>query len=112
MEQIFVYGTLKRNYSNYRVIERSNGVFRGECSLPGFQLFDLGYFPGALVGNGTIHGEVFNVDSLEELDALEGYPTFYDRMKVQTKYGQAWVYYLDSVGRSDSIISSGKWEGA
>ena len=35
-------------------------------------LYSLGHYPGAVPGNGTVHGEVYRIDNatLAELDAL------------------------------------------
>lgn len=111
--KVFVYGTLKTGHYNNRILQRSNGIFLGEFKTePEFTMKHLGAFPGVLTeGNTSIQGEVFEVDDLSCLDQLEGYPHFYDRVLIDTSYGQAWVYYLPPEPYQDRPdIPSGVWE--
>lgn len=76
---IFVYGTLKRGYSNH-------GYLRGQkfigmaMTQPRYRLHDLGGYPGMVLdesGGVSIHGEVWEVDApclarLDELEDIEG----------------------------------------
>ena len=76
-------------------------------------MFDLGAYPAVTQnGNDVIHGEVYAVseDTFNELDALEGYPDFYDRIQITTSFGRAWMYVVNrrTVG-GKCIISSGLW---
>lgn len=97
---VFVYGTLKRNEPNYHVIDpakhqcpETTGVSKFVGSARTETLFPLVIgtrfnIPFLLdkPGHGhSIKGEVYEVDDkvLVKLDALEDYPTFYDR-EVQT----------------------------
>ena len=74
---IFVYGTLKRGYGNYRLIQ---GFTTKE--LPATtegELYDVGGIPGLVEGDNTVKGELMYIDSdyyqpaLRVLDRLEGY---------------------------------------
>ena len=60
-------------------------------------MVDLGAFPGVLMG-GTKHiqGEVWEVsdDVAEQLDAIEGYPDFYNKIPTETTQGKAMMYFL------------------
>lgn len=113
---VFVYGTLKREFYNHCVMEQSGGTYLGEASLSNmFTMISCGPYP-ALVkgGEGTIHGEVYDVTDMIPLDRLEGYPHHYNRELVETPYGEAWVYYynetLEHVNeRGARIVESGKW---
>jgi gamma-glutamylaminecyclotransferase len=73
---VFVYGTLKRGFSNHRQL--ADQQFMGEARTePGFSLFDLDGFPALFPSpddRAGVTGEVWSVDSaaLRRLDAFEG----------------------------------------
>ena len=73
---IFVYGTLKRGYSNHHYL--AGQQFLGEArTSPGFRLHDLGGYPGMVAHAGDregVSGEVWSVDAdaLTHMDGLEG----------------------------------------
>lgn len=77
-EHVFVYGTLRRNFSNRgRDVLTTHGRFLGEAEVRG-RLYDLGSFP-ALVdeAEGRVRGEVYRLTheperGLERLDRYEG----------------------------------------
>lgn len=73
MNEIFVYGTLKRGYHNNDLLGDSQLLGNYE-TLPRWGLISLGSFPGMLPGNKAVKGEVYVVDdeTLERLDLLEG----------------------------------------
>ena len=104
---LFVYGTLKTGYSNNDIL--SVGEFLGNhLTEPSYTMYDLGLFPAiTLNGNTAIHGEVWSLPDLGLTDFIEGYPKFYDRTMIPTKFGDAWVYYLPSA--NGDIIETGKW---
>lgn len=108
MTKVMVYGTLMRKQSNHRYLRDSK--FLGEATTKG-KMFTLGYFPAIQLGEeGTIHGEVFEIDepTLVELDHLEGHPRFYERVPIDTEYGECWIYTMKDV-RGASEIPDGKW---
>lgn len=112
MHKVFVYGSLKQGFHNFRLLH--DAPFIGVDKTKG-TLLDLGSFPGLLAeGQTTIHGEVYEVDgrSLARLDRLEGHPDFYKREFHTLESGQqAWVYFINE-GYADKRrrISSGIWE--
>lgn len=115
MFNVFVYGTLKKEFYNHNVIKRSNGRFIGDAITdPIFTMVSLGAFP-AVIPNGdtTIKGELYETDSLEFLDRLEGYPSFYNRKVVSVKVGDkdylATMYYIDTIQEHSGIVESGEW---
>jgi len=60
-------------------------------------MVDLGAFPGVLMGGTNyIQGEVWEVtdDVAEQLDAIEGYPDFYNKIPTETTEGKAMMYFL------------------
>ena len=93
MQRVFVYGTLKSGYYNHRVLRSAKFIETTVKQVP-FRMVSLGAFP-ALVPDNSKHdmtGEVYEVDAdtMEDLDRLEGFPTFYSR----TQIDGCWVYYL------------------
>jgi len=112
-ELVFVYGTLKRGQANHHWL--SGAPWRGEIVLAGLVLHDLGPFPMAVEGEGTVRGELYAVDAagLARLDVLEGYPRLYTRQTRPLPDGRrAWVY----VGRAAQVrhapqLPDGTWHG-
>ncbi len=115
MEKIFVYGTLKRGKSNSGLLRHAN-YLGDHVTKDKYAMVSLGAFPAVVLhGDTHIHGEVFEVSeaTFKSVDRLEGYPSFYSRMKIMTEHGNAWMYYLgkDSnyvTGRD--VVESGVWE--
>lgn len=108
---VFVYGTLKKRHGNHRLLQNDGVEYMGRAVVTGRnRLVTLGAFPGVVrlhnqnEAEHNILGEVYNVDddTFASLDVLEGcnhsYPasSFYSRLRVDTPYGQAWMYHLPS----------------
>lgn len=97
--KLLVYGTLKRGYSNHVILGDSEllGITTITSDL---YLVDLGPFPAAIPGPDmyNIIGEVYEIDdeTLARCDRLEGYPYFYNRSRVETEFGEAWIYHFSS----------------
>lgn len=108
---LFVYGTLKRGLANHHQL--GGAVFAGDAVIDGVELHDLGPFPMAIAGEGSVHGELYRVegDHLARLDRFEGVPRLYRRECRQLADGrQAWVY----LGRPRQVrhsprLSAGRW---
>lgn len=102
-ERVFVYGTLKRGNS-IRGLDRFGpaNTFISEARTyeSVFDLYSLGPFP-AVTEEGEYHiqGEVWEVDkeTFKHLDAIEGYPDFYNRRRVNTTAGEAWMYFIPNL---------------
>lgn len=119
LERVFVYGTLKRGFGNGERL-LSNARFIGVDSLQNFLMYSLGgAFPAIVPTDDPariVHGEVFEVtpDEFQSLDRLEGYPSFYDRMRTVTRKGEnVWVYYHhpDSgfIQNRSTLVEEGVW---
>lgn len=97
---LFVYGTLKRGQPNHARLQGAPCL--GEATLQGAALYDLGPFPMAIAGEGSVDGELYGVgwDALSQLDAFEGVPRLYQRHWWPLADGrQAWAY----LGRSHQV---------
>jgi gamma-glutamylcyclotransferase (GGCT)/AIG2-like uncharacterized protein YtfP len=71
MTYLFIYGTLM---PGLRLETQMHGArFMGPAQVPG-RLVDVGRFPGLLLGDGQVTGEVYVVDAahLARLDVVEG----------------------------------------
>jgi gamma-glutamylcyclotransferase (GGCT)/AIG2-like uncharacterized protein YtfP len=109
--QLFVYGTLMRGEVNHCLLGAAEyvGAHRTE---PGFTLYRLGAYPGAVRGGKTrIAGEVYRVTGAEfrRIDALEEHPRLYRRELIPTPYGRAWIYLFRGSRRACTLIPSGDW---
>ncbi|PSQ96959.1 MAG: hypothetical protein BRD55_04790 [Bacteroidetes bacterium SW_9_63_38] len=114
------YGTLMRGFD----IQDELGVrpqmdFVERCRWEG-ELYDIGPFPGAVPGDGTIHGELFRLDSPDAwavLDPYEGYDpdwpaasTFVRReVSLSTPDTTAWVYWYNGTVADQPQVASGDW---
>lgn len=108
MKKVFVYGTLKRSYSNHHLLKSS--TFLGQDTIKG-EMYNLGHYPAIKNGENDIHGEVYEIDENTEqmLDILEGVPSFYQKHTVETKYGEAIVYKMGGDLSRFPIIKNGKF---
>ncbi|MEQ8798022.1 MAG: gamma-glutamylcyclotransferase family protein [Salinisphaeraceae bacterium] len=92
--RVFVYGTLRRGESNSGYL--NNATYLGRAvTPPRYHLFDTGPFPAAAArGRHALVGEVYAVDRaiLRTLDRLEDVPRSYNRWRIDTRYGDAWLY--------------------
>ena len=107
MNKVFVYGTLKSGGEVRGLHQFGDGatiVGKAKTQYPDYEMSDLGAFPGVFL-NGKFHieGEVWEVDdeTMEQLDAIEGYPDFYSRQLTHTTQGKAWMYFLDAKAYKD-----------
>ena len=100
MNKVFVYGTLKsggeiRGLNQFG--DGANIVGKAKTQYPDYEMSDLGAFPGVFL-NGEFHiqGEVWEVsdDVAKQLDAIEGYPDFYNKIPTETSQGKAMMYFL------------------
>ncbi len=107
--RIIVYGSLRRKQGNSHWM--TNAQWLGDHQIDGFDLYNLGHYPGVVAGTGTVYCEVYRIDAstLAELDALRCKNGEYKRQLTQTPYGSAWLYvYQRSITGRDRI-ASGDW---
>ena len=109
---VAVYGSLRAGLHNHCVLNGAEKV--GNTSISGYDMFSLGGFPYVLRGDGKITIEVYNVtndNTLDDLDCLEGYPTFYDRDDaVATEFGTASMYFMHNhYTAGNPAVESGDW---
>lgn len=118
---VAVYGSLRKGLHNYNALDMDEEEFLGEFDTPPvYSMFAVSpSFPGLLEGGSTsIKMEVFQVsaEKLSDLNGLEGYYTpnaatnMYNRITIDTPWGQAYTYiYNCNVGKSQ-LVESGDWK--
>lgn len=112
---VFVYGTLKQGFPNYRTMVQSNGRHVLDWTTPpAYTMYSLDHFPGVVPGGMTpIRGQIFEVDNMLFLDVLECVPSMFKREKIRTPVGDCWMYFLQPHNlkrRPNKKIYSGVWE--
>jgi len=81
---LFVYGTLlSTNRSNRTYLD--DAEYSGKFTLDGYELYDLGSYPGIVEGNDKVRGELYavSIDKLADIDRYEGEGFLYTRKMVQ-----------------------------
>lgn len=114
--RVFVYGTLKEGLYNSHLLSEAD--FLGRHVLEGrYGMVDLIHYPcvvadASLPDTGRIYGEVYRVDddTLASLDILEGHPSYFRRIKVDTPWKSAWMYTLPSEYLERGVMEQGLWE--
>lgn len=116
---VAVYGSLRKELHNHRVLLNENTEFLGEFKTPPiYSMYSIGYFPGLKEdGDTSIVMEVYKVDSViaKSIDRLEGYseneiPTFYDKKEIETPFGKASVYIYIPEASHLKKVESGDWK--
>jgi len=93
---VAVYGSLRNGLGNHRMLTTAE-PYGDDVTEKEWQMFSLGAYPGIIPGGESINIEVYKVNDLvfNSLDRLEGYPSFYNRRIINTKFGDAWIYFLN-----------------
>ncbi len=110
---MFVYGLLRSDQSMHDLLDGARDL--GIATLDGYDLVDLGRYPGAIPGDGTIVGELVelrNEEQLAMLDQAEGCdrtPPLYERVDVTVRGKAAWLYVYAGDVTGMPRIPSGDW---
>jgi gamma-glutamylcyclotransferase (GGCT)/AIG2-like uncharacterized protein YtfP len=115
------YGTLMQSFGRHDDLGIADRLtFVASCRWRG-QLYDLGRFPGAVPGAGTVHGELFRLSDPEVwsvLDRYEGYEpereeaSLFVRRQVDLQAPAdrtAWVYWYNGDPNGRPPVPSGDW---
>lgn len=108
---VAVYGSLRKGMGNHAVISQDlNRQHLSTERIKGWDMYSYGAFPYISPGEGSIVVEVYDLAerTLEQLDRLEGYPYFYDRTRVETSQGPAWIYFINQ-GSNNRPVKNGDW---
>ena len=74
---VFVYGTLMRGECNHHHLDDSTCL--GPATIEGYDMYDVGWYPAIVSGDGLIIGELYQVpiEDMPSIDMLEGEGTLY-----------------------------------
>lgn len=108
---LFVYGSLKRGFSNHRLL--SGASFVGDCrTARRYRLLVLGTYPAlATEGDQQIQGELYlvNARTLSHLDAFEGEAYFRGSVELaDTRTAQAYFLVPDLLQRASPVFED-RW---
>ena len=100
LHTLFVYGTLKRSFSNHHLLENSQFLGTGYTRTK-YAMYTSGIpFVVKAEEVSHIYGELYQVDdtTLKQLDWLEGHPNWYCREQVEIVSASeqtvsAWLYF-------------------
>jgi gamma-glutamylcyclotransferase (GGCT)/AIG2-like uncharacterized protein YtfP len=99
MSKVAVYGSLRAGMHNHGLLVEVGAKQLGAQRAEGFNMVSLGGYPAVYEAVGDITIEVYDVahnekEAMQRLDWLEGYPGFYNRKLIETRWGPAWIYYM------------------
>lgn len=119
MKRIAVYGSLLSGFGNHRLLSNGDAQLLGtdRITIP-YGMISYGGFP-ALVPSQVpqdISIEVYecNNETYQRVEWLEGYPSFYQKAVVSTKFGEVEIYVIEKEtmfeNQPDSIkVDDGDW---
>ena len=89
--RIIVYGSLRRNQGNHHWMTYAQLL--GEYKLAGYKLYDLGFYPAVVEGDGEIECEVYRITPsiLTELDELKKNDQDVRHQLKPRPYGSGWM---------------------
>ncbi len=97
MINVFVYGSLMKNYWNHHYLKDSE--FLGQGTLNGYEMYQVSSFPGIVKKPGeNVLGEIYSIDeaTLKALDRLEHEGYMYVRkeenLNIKNEVLKAYVY--------------------
>jgi gamma-glutamylaminecyclotransferase len=108
---IAVYGTLRKGFWNHSLIEKSRFIGEAKTEPEWKMIVTRGEFPVIVPGNTGIVIEVYDIsrETMHHVDALEGYPAWYNRKLIKTPYGDAWIYFMKEYSFGKAIVLSGDY---
>jgi gamma-glutamylcyclotransferase (GGCT)/AIG2-like uncharacterized protein YtfP len=111
---VAVYGSLKKGFGNHMLLADAPLIATGFAK--GWNMYSLSYYPMIIPGDGDVQVEIYQVTKAEmdRLDALEGYPDYYNRkityVTTSMRVIQAWIYYgRESQVKGRREVVSGIW---
>jgi gamma-glutamylaminecyclotransferase len=109
---IAVYGTLRKGFWNHSLIEKSRFIGAAKTEPDWTMLITGGEFPVLIPGKTSITIEVYDIsrETMNYVDALEGYPVWYNRKLIKTPYGDAWIYFMKEYPYSKTTVLSGDYQ--
>lgn len=118
---VAVYGSLRKGLGNHHYLRKEGVEMKGTfLSEAIFTMWPVGgtSFPAITLGGNTpIIFEVYEVSEhvLQNINGLEGYygpdsiQNHYERIKIDTPWGEAYTYYYDEAPAGIKPTPSGDW---
>ena len=108
--KVFVYGTLMKGETNHDFLQ--NATFLDKTVIEGYDMYNVGWYPAIIDGEGLAIGEVYSVpvEDMASIDSLEGEGSLYEKRCVRITVNGvpdfAFVYvYLDDCSELVKIPS-------
>lgn len=97
--RLFVYGTLRAGEPAHALL-RGAALLRRCRTAPGWTKVELDAYPALVPGEGTVEGELYEVDAatLAALDEYEGHPDLFVRVTVVLDDGTSAQAYRKTEG--------------
>ena len=111
---IATYGSLRKNHGNWSWALNCEPLSTEVVNI-NYRMVSLGGFPG-LIPDEERHDivvELYEVDdkTYKAIEALEGFPRFYQKAKIETSLGECEVYVLEDKQHYESApaVEHGDW---
>lgn len=107
--KVFVYGTLMNGEPNHHFLEDSR--FLGVSALDGYEMYNVGWYPAIIPGEGTIPGELYEVPEwdMKYIDGLEGEGSLYIR-KCETTANKSIAYIYEYAQDTEGLEKIDSWK--
>ena len=81
--KVFVYGTLMKGETNHDFLQ--NATFLDKTVIEGYDMYNVGWYPAIIDGEGLAIGEVYSVpvEDMASIDSLEGEGSLYEKRCVR-----------------------------
>lgn len=107
--KVFVYGTLMKGEPNHHFIEDSR--FLGVYALEGYEMYNVGWYPAIIPGEGIIPGELYEVreGDMKYIDGLEGEGSLYIR-KCKLTADESLIYIYEYAQDTSDLERIDSWK--
>jgi gamma-glutamylcyclotransferase (GGCT)/AIG2-like uncharacterized protein YtfP len=114
------YGTLMSDFATQDELRVRHALSPvGPCTIGGV-LYDMGAWPTLVLGEGVVHGELFEVLDEDVFDTLDRFEEYDPRAPADSSYLRlrvaliapavlAWVYVAHHYAPTGTRIESGSW---
>lgn len=106
---VFVYGTLMKGETNHHFLEDSR--FLGASAVEGYEMYNVGWYPAIIHGEGIIPGELYEVPEgdMKYIDGLEGEGSLYIR-KCKETTDKSLAYIYEYAQDTEGLEKIGSWK--
>ena len=107
--KVFVYGTLMNGESNHHFLENSSCL--GASTVEGYQMYNVGWYPAIVAGDGMVIGELYEVpqEDMSRIDMLEGEGSLYIR-KCEMTSSESLAYIYEFLEDTEGLERISSWK--